>query len=251
MAVAAVVVLTGLAGAGIWWFYASGAFDRALAWSRDGIIEITLRAGFRVADILVVGRQETDREDLLGIIGLSRGDSIFDFDPQAVKARIEALPWVRRARVERMLPATVFVEIEERHPLALWQNKGRFALIDHGGEVILRKGLERFSELLVVVGDGAPRHAARLLEFLGHEPDLLARVEAAIWVGDRRWNLRLAGQIDVRLPEKDAAGAWARLAEYNRRHKIFEKDIKLLDLRFPDRLIVRPADRPKKTGQET
>jgi oligopeptidase B len=40
------------------------------------------------------------------------------------------LPWVRRASVERRLPDTIFVRLEERIPLALWQRQGRFVVID-------------------------------------------------------------------------------------------------------------------------
>ena len=128
-------------------------------------------------------------------------------------------------------------------------------LIDHEGEVILRDGLERFADLVVVVGKEAPVHAAALLKTLGNEPELLPLVEAAVWVGGRRWNIRLAGDIDVRLPEKNAKSAWTRLAEYERAHRVLERDVQVLDLRLPDRLIVRKAPkgtpRAKNKGRET
>ena len=130
-----------------------------------------------------------------------------------------------------------------------------FALIDTDGEVIMRKGLDRFSDLLVVIGSDAPKHAAKLIEVLATEPQLMDRVEAAIRVGGRRWNLRLKGDIDVRLPEENAANAWTRLAEYEKTHRVLERDVQVLDLRLPDRLIVRKVPKPlrKKNGkrQET
>ena len=154
-----------------------------------------------------------------------------------------------------MLPDTVLLNIEERIPLALWQHKGVFALIDTDGEVILRTGLERYSDLLVVVGADAPDHAAELLKTLATEPQLMSLVRAAIRVGGRRWNLRLKGDIDVRLPEEDTGSAWARLAEYEKTHQVLERDVQILDLRLPDRLIFRKAPKGKKrpTGkrQET
>ena len=88
---------------------------------------------------------------------------------------------------------------------------------------------------------------------LASQPSLIHRVEAAVRVGDRRWNVRLAGGVDVRLPEIDAAGAWARLAEFQRTHRLLERDLRTVDLRLPDRLIVRPARRstPGPEGRET
>ena len=153
-----------------------------------------------------------------------------------------------------MLPDTILINVEERRPVAIWQHDGNFALIDDNGEVILRKGLDRFADLIVVVGDDAPRHATRLLETLGMAPELVPWVRAAVWVGGRRWNLRLKGDIDVRLPEIDPAGAWKRLAEYEKAHGVLERDVQVLDLRLPDRLIVRKnpnGDGKPRKGQET
>ncbi len=211
--------------------------------------------GFQVNEILVVGRKETSASVLRETIQLSRGAPILAFDLNAAQERVEKLPWVRNATVERMLPDTILLSIEERKPLAIWQHKGKFALIDEQGEIILREGLARFSDLLVVVGEQAPLEAKRLIETLNTQPDLLSMVQAAVWVGGRRWNLRLTGDIDVRLPEGDPAAAWTRLAEYEKAHRVLERDVQVLDLRIPDRLIVRKASpkksTPTQTGRET
>ena len=250
-----VLILVILAAGGTWWSAQTGVMARAYDKAKWHLIAGSARLGFRVEDILVVGRQETEREALLKAVRLARGAPILAFDIDAARKRVEALPWVRSASVERMLPDTVLLNVEERNPLALWQHKGEFVLIDHDGEIILRDGLEPYAGLVVIVGDEAPRHAAGLLETLGHEPELMPLVKAAVWVGGRRWNLRLKGNIDVRLPEKNPRGAWSRLAEYERAHRVLERDVQVLDLRLPDRLIVRKAPRPgkdkKAPGQET
>ena len=82
------------------------------------------------------------------------------------------------------------------------------------------------------------------------QPELMRRVSAAVRVGGRRWNIRLDNGIDVRLPEENPALAWARLAEYERIHKVLAKDIGVLDLRLPDRLIVQKAGH-REAGTET
>ena len=251
----AVVVLAMLTGAGVWWSLTSDRLASGMAKVKWNLIARMAQLGFRVEDILVVGRLETPRKELLKAVRLSRGAPILAFDIEAARRRVERLPWIRSATVERMLPDTILMNVEERQPLALWQHQGQFALIDHEGEVILRDGLERFANLVVVVGEEAPVHAATLLETLGSEPELMSLVEAAVWVGGRRWNIRLAGDIDVRLPEKNAKGAWTRLAEYERAHRVLERDVQVLDLRLPDRLIVRKAPsvmpRVKSKGRET
>ncbi|MFQ5764806.1 MAG: cell division protein FtsQ/DivIB [Rhodospirillales bacterium] len=239
-----VVLLVVLAAAGSWRLWQSSWVPDAFEKAKWKTIAASTRLGFKVDEILVVGRHETTQKDLLAAVRLARGAPILAFDLDAAQRRIEALPWVKTANVERMLPSTVLLNVDERRPLALWQHKGRFALIDTDGEVILRKGLERFAELLVVVGADAPKHTAELLKTLAAEPQLMALVKAAVRVGGRRWNLRLKGDIDVRLPERDTAAAWTRLAEYERTHRVLERDVQILDLRIPDRLIVRKVPKP-------
>ena len=231
-------------GTGTWWLWNGGHVERAEAVVKWEAIALSTRLGLTVEDILVVGRRETPRDELLKAVRLARGAPILAFDPDAARQRVESLPWVRRASVERRLPDTVLLRLEEREPLALWQHKGRFTLIDHQGSVIEDNGMERFPGLLVVVGDDAPAHAAALQAVLVTQPELMARVKAAVRVGGRRWNLHLDNDIDVRLPEEDPADAWARLAEYERSHRVLARDVQVLDLRLPDRLIVRKRQRP-------
>lgn len=237
-------------GAGAWWIVDSGIATAAYRKAHAAALSGTVALGFRIEEILVTGRNETPQKDLLSAIGLHRGAPIFAFDPDAARAKVEALPWVKSAAVERLLPNTVVLRIQERRPLAIWQSEGRFALIDGEGRVIKREGLEQYAGLLLVVGDDAPPHAADLVRMLAAEPALLDRVKAAIRVGGRRWNVRLKNDVDVRLPEEDPAAAWKRLAEYERRHGVLERDVQSLDLRIPDRLIVRKGPKSAATAAD-
>jgi len=238
------LVLAGLAAGG-WWSWQQHWPQKLAGEMRAAAVAASVDLGFTVEEVFVVGRRETSRASLLEALAVSRGAAILDFDIQTARERLLALPWVQNASIERLLPDTVVVQITERQPLALWQHHGDFSLIDEDGAVILRRNLEPFSDLLVVVGEDAPPHAADLIRTLGTQPELMPLVQAAVRVGGRRWNLRIAGGIDVRLPEEDPSGAWEKLAEYQRLHGLLRKDVKVLDLRLPDRLIVRRIARPE------
>ena len=45
--------------------------------------------------------------------------------------------------------------------------------------------------------------------------------------------------VSVRLPEANADTAWAELARIQREHGVLERDLATIDLRLPDRLVVR------------
>jgi cell division protein FtsQ len=218
----------------------------------------SVHVGLSVQEIFVEGRIETSAAAVLDVLDLSRGTPILSFDPQKAREELERLPWIKNAAVERRLPDTVYVRLIERRPLALWQRHGRIALIGDDGREIEGAPIERFAQLPMVVGDDAPQHAASLLALLQTEPELQRRVVAAVRVGDRRWNLRVdAGAdrtIEVQLPEINPAAAWARLAEAVHASSLFEKNVTAVDLRLPDRLVVRvireaPPAAPAKRGK--
>lgn len=254
MALISAVIVTSVAVTS-WWAVREGIAGRALDKVKWDLIAFSEDLGFTVEDVLVIGRNQTSRSDLMKAVRLARGAPIMAFDLAAAQRRIEVLPWVQSASVERMLPDTILLTVIERMPLALWQYKGRFQLIDSDGEVILRQGLGRFSDLLVVVGEDAPENASELLDILQTQPQLMDQVVSAFRVGGRRWNVRLKGGIDVRLPAEKADAAWARLAEYEARDGVLTRDVRVLDLRLPDRLIVKRGTNSKpeyiRAGQET
>jgi cell division protein FtsQ len=210
-----------------------------LDYTVDKLLDGTARLGLVVADIKVEGRETTDRDTILAALGARPGTPILAMSPNRAKEQLETLPWVRSAVVERRLPDTLYVRLVERKPLALWQHGGKLELIDREGAVIPVTRLDRFAKLPLVVGPTAASHAAELLDMLASEPDLSSRVTAAIRVGDRRWNLRIDNAIDVLLPADAPAYAWAQLARLERSSAILKRDVQTVDVRLPDRLVVR------------
>jgi cell division protein FtsQ len=212
----------------------------------SAMLSATGALGLTVDDIEVEGRTTTDTATILSALGAHAGTPILAVNPVHAKEQLEALPWVRSAAIERRLPGTIFVRLVERKPLAVWQHDMKQELIDRDGTVIPVGDLSRFANLPTVVGGDQARHgAADLIDLLSSEPDLAARVTAAILVGDRRWNLRIDNAIEVMLPEDDAAGAWARLAKLERINRLLQRDVRTVDLRLPDRLVMRVNDPTK------
>ena len=146
---------------------------------------------------------------------------------------------MRSASVQRRFPGTILVHIVERRPMALWQQDGKLALVDDTGTVITRDDVARFANLPIVVGKDAPKEAPALLAMLDSQPDLKSHVTAAVRVSGRRWDLRLDGNVDVRLPEDGADVAWNHLAEMNRTYGLLRRGIVVIDLRMNDRLILQ------------
>jgi cell division protein FtsQ len=243
-----------IAGAAAW-LVIDGWFTRQTTIVRAAAIEASAGLGFTVERVLADGRSQTSSGDILAALGVRIGQPILALDLEAARARLAGLPWVESATVERRLPDTLYVRVSEAEPLVLWQQQQRLHLISRSGRVIEGAPIERFANLLVVVGADAPAHAAALLDMLATQPDLRRRVTAAVRVGGRRWNLHFDNGIDVKLPEADSAAAWAELARLERDYGLLARDLTVIDLRLPDRLLVHLAPsavrRDKPAGNDT
>ncbi len=230
------------------WVWNAGLLDGYVADARSGLVGASARLGFRLREVLLVGRQRVSRDAVLAASELDLGSPTLALDPESIRARLERNRWIKSARVTTRLPDTVFIEIEERRPLALWQRDGQLRMIDDEGAVIADRELHRYTHLPLVVTPSEPARAKPVLDMLAHEPDLERRVRALIEVGGRRWNIRFDNGIDVLLPETESAVAWSELAELDRRHALLARRISAIDLRIPGRIVVTGIEDPEARG---
>lgn len=195
--------------------------------------------GLSIQEIRIEGREFAPREALLTAIATTPGEAMLDFDPAAAKERLERIAWVQHAHVERRLPGTILVRLVERQAFAIWQKDGRFSVIDRHGNVMATDRLQAFGPLPLVVGAGAERVAAPMIDLLRSSPEIADRVQAIVRVSERRWNLRLQNGADILLPEGHEEAAITRLAELQARDKLLDRPLVAVDMRLPDRLVVR------------
>lgn len=210
------------------------ARDAAMA-----LVHLARDHGLVVEEIRVEGREFTPREALLTAIGTVPGDPILEFDPAAARARLLEIAWVQGAHVERRLPATILVRLEERRAFAIWQHEGRYFVIDRAGTDMATDRFEAFGPLPFVVGAGANTAAAALVDTLRNFPAITDRVASAVRVSERRWNLKLRNGAEVLLPEGHEAAALERLATLQAQERLLDRPLAVLDMRLPDRLVLR------------
>ncbi|MGH6893544.1 MAG: cell division protein FtsQ/DivIB [Dongiaceae bacterium] len=228
-------------GGGLVWGLQSGWLPRQLAVAGNIALTATATAGLSLQTVEVHGRGETRQADILAAIGAARGEPLLGLDIDAMRERLTALPWIVSAEIERRYPDRLLVTVKEAEPMALWQRNQKLYLVSRAGKIIETGDLGRYSKLLVIVGDSAPERAEALFDLLAQQPRLKDRVTAAVFVGKRRWNLRLDNGIDVKLPEEDPAAAWSRLADLQKQYGLLEKDVRIIDLRLPDQVVLRQA----------
>jgi cell division protein FtsQ len=215
----------------------------------ENAAEIGLAAGLEYQELVVEGQRNTPQELIRASLGVELGDPLLSFSPTEARERLQTIAWVESAHVERRFPGTILVRLTERTPFAIWQHAGRFSVIDRQGRVVTSETLDAFGPLPLVVGAGAEKHAAALHDLLVAHHEVLRRTQALVRVGERRWNLRLHNGTDVYLPEGQEAPALNRLNELHARHSLLDRPLVAIDMRLPDRLVLRQPPAPEPAPQ--
>jgi cell division protein FtsQ len=206
--------------------------------------------GFRITEVAISGRKQLTQDEVLAIGGVTGRSSLLFLDAATVRDRLKASPWIADATVLKLYPGHLQIDITERKAFALWQQDGALSVIADDGAVLEPWVSRRFTSLPLVVGKGAETRAREFLDLLARYPQVRGAVKAIVYVGERRWNLRLADGLDVRLPETGVEDALALLSKLDREDRLFSRDITAIDLRLPDRVTVRLSDDAAKAREE-
>ena len=209
------------------------------------------RAGFTVNGYQIVGLSKMDRrlvdEVVTDELNRAAGQAGAAKAPQtlvdvgAIRDRLVQFGWVKDARVSRRLPDTLVIDIVERTPAALWQNKGQLALIDREGVVLDRVPIDKMPDLPLLIGPGANAQSQQLDRLIGTVPTLKPQLASATWVGRRRWDLSFQSGETIALPEGEQAAATAlqKFAKADRSNGLLGRGVVRFDLRVPGKMIVR------------
>jgi cell division protein FtsQ len=235
---------------------ASATYRASVVVARAHVLEVD-----RIA---VRGNERLSKADVLAVLNGLRGENIVSTDLERWRRRLLASPWVRDAALRRSLPSTIDVLVWERQPIGIGRIGGETYLVDDRGVIIDQYG-PQYADLDLPIIDGlgaAPHDAPTLTD--DARADLAARVIAAV-KGKPALASRLS-QVDVSdvhnaaviltgdptvlaLGEDQFA---QRLQSYlDLAPALHERvvDIDSVDLRFGDRIYVRPTKQAKKRGR--
>jgi cell division protein FtsQ len=197
-------------------------------------------AGFRLRAIQVQGASPLATADIVKAARIYKDQPLLGLNLDELRQRIEAVGWVKEARVVRLLPDTLVVAVVERRQLAVWQHAGRQVVIDDHGHPIPEADPSRFSTLPLVVGEGGADHAPEILPIIAQRPKLMGRMDALVRVDDRRWDVRMKDGSLIQLPADGVENALMQLERLDQRSRILELGFDRIDLRNPDVVAVRP-----------
>lgn len=223
------------------------------AWSAASWVAQT--PALLVADVTVAGNQRLSTGEVLALVGGLEGRNILGLDLEDWQQRLLASPWVEEAMLRRVLPHSVEIRIRERQPLAIARVGQALYLVDPHGVVVDEYG-PAYADLNLPIVDGLGTGAvtkgamdptrvalaARVIGAIGARPDLLGKLSLIDVSSAHDAVVMLEGDTALLRLGDDAFAE--RLQQYLDLGEALRERVPVIDyvdLRFPERLYVRPA----------
>jgi cell division protein FtsQ len=126
-------------------------YRRVLVWTMAGVASVTFAVVtgrfllyspqvllLKPEQIEFTGNHIVSREAVLQPFARDRNRSVLLIPLDARRSQLEELPWVESARVQRILPNRIRVQLTERTPIAFLSTGSELALIDAHGVILDR-----------------------------------------------------------------------------------------------------------------
>ncbi|GGB50471.1 cell division protein FtsQ/DivIB [Blastomonas aquatica] len=204
------------------------------------------RAGFEVKKVEVRNVDKMNELKVYEIVLAQKDRSMPQVDLEELRRELTRFSWIADARISRQLPDTLIVDIVEREPLAVWEDRGKVMLVDAEGIALEPSPGQIDPKMLRIVGKSANARIGDLTSLLDAAPALTPQVKEAEWVGNRRWNLTFHTGEVLALPEGEdlSEAALINFARMDGVNRLLGKGVTYFDLRDPERAYLRKPRSP-------
>jgi cell division septal protein FtsQ len=226
----------------------------------QGVALVAAAPTLQIAHMVVRGHERLSTGEVLALVEGLRGQNILAVNLDGWRQKLLSSPWVESATIRRVLPATLEINVAERRPMGIGRIGMAMYLVDSKGVIIDEYG-PAYADIDLPIIDGlaaSPQDggsivdlaraefAAAAIAALSARPEILKRVSqldvsnlhdavvildgdpALLHVGDSDFVARLQQYLDMAPALRERVAA-----------------IDYVDLRFDERMYVRPAKTAK------
>lgn len=212
----------------------------------SSIYQWTSESGLKLENIYINGVNNVSEDEILQKTNLRKNTPILAINLQYSVASLLEIGWIENVSIKRKIPNTIYIDVQEKQPIAIWQNHGRLTLIDKNGQIIGDEHIKKYENVPLIIGEDARLLASDLLNSLSENANLKNQISAIVRVGERRWDVIFKNGIKVKLPEKQHATAFKQIVELYENDTLFKSNIEVIDLRIKDKIFIETKNNGKK-----
>ncbi|MGL9726337.1 MAG: cell division protein FtsQ/DivIB [Wolbachia sp.] len=211
-------------------------FNYYFTWYNNSLSSLLTSSGFSIDKVVVNGNKFTNEQNILSLI--ERTQPIMYVSLSKLADDIQsANKWVKYARINRFLPNTLHINIDEYKPFALWKNDNKTSVIDSNGTVIVDD--YKVDDLIIITGQNSLSNLKFIEDILNKKTQLSNHISSCIYIGNRRWNITLDNDSTIKLPEDNPYSAWDYLNHLQSATDFTFSDWSIIDMRVADKIFVK------------
>lgn len=225
---------------------------------------LLLSSGFTIDEIVVNGNDFTSEKDIINQV--NKTQPIVYVSLSKLADNIQSVSkWVKNVSIQRILPSTLHIDIDEHKPFAIWKNNNKTSIIDSEGNVIIddysatyspardniscngsqcqrteiTEGQNLINNLIVISGQNSLSNIKFIKDLLENKTQLSDKIASFVCVSKKRWNIILDNGTTLKLPEDDPYSAWNYLNHLQNTTDFIFSDWSIIDMRVADKIFVK------------
>ena len=222
----------------IGWYFSDNSSKSLVINKLKTFNQLLVNYGFRIENIIITGTNNLSEDYIHNIIKIYNNDNIFKINLSTIHNKIIKNSWVKEAYIERVLPNTIKIEIREKKPVAIWQNKTNNKLVTASGDVIYHGNVHIFkNDFPIIKGNKSKDNLSSILRILEANKNLSKNIWSLTFINQRRWDLRFNQGLIVRLPAQNVNKAWNKVIKLQQNYNILNLRLTEIDLRNPEQIL--------------
>lgn len=202
--------------------------------------QIETRPEFMVKLMAIDGATLETEADIREVSQIDFPVSTFDLDLERLRETIVGLPAVADASVSVRQLGVLEIDVVEREPALLWRTREGIQVLDKSGITIAELDSRTLRpDLPLIAGYGADQKVDEAMDLLRVISPLHDRLRGLIRVGERRWDIILAPDLRIMLPDDQPVLALERAIALHEAQDVLNRDVAALDLRLAARPTIR------------
>lgn len=210
---------------------------------------------FAIREIILYGNNQLSDRDLMRIMGIQKSGNIFAVSSEELFTRLMGSPWIQDARLRKEFPGRLMVRVEESVPSALLRDDTGLSLIDRRGRVLEKLKGEAVPFLPIIMDPTSERAGAfndALVLAAVVKDEGIAAETGTVEIGNfsqgaENITVTIRG-LKARVGKGRYREKLARLFELEDEIKRRDINVDYVDLRFDDRVVVKPVSAVAKLG---
>lgn len=197
------------------------------------------RPEFLVNFIKIKGANQALVNEIRSLMGLDLPISSYNVNLHELQSKIELMNAVKNVDLY-IAENIIYIQVQPREPAIYWLNTNGLELLDPDGVSmgIVESGRPNL-DLPLIAGAGASIAIDEAFFIYSISNSFSDEILGLVRIGERRWDIILKNGRKIMLPADELTKVYKNLIMENKVKKLLSVNFSLLDLRNPNRMMIR------------